>query len=99
MPPLNYNSLPTTRAEAKMLGVGRFFTGKPCRHGHLAPRYVSTTNCSACQVVHARRNGGWNARPEKSAYLEAARVLIASRGGLLISNEYVSAKSKLDVQC
>jgi hypothetical protein len=29
------------RAQAKALGLKRYFTGKPCKHGHVAERFVS----------------------------------------------------------
>ncbi|WP_315767599.1 MULTISPECIES: hypothetical protein [unclassified Bradyrhizobium] len=99
MPSLNYSNLPTTRAEALRLGVDRFFTGKPCRRGHLAPRYVSSPNCATCLVEHARKNGGWNARPEKHAFLNSIRAVVEKRGGALLSKAYVSAKTKLRVRC
>ncbi len=31
-------NLPKTRAEAKATGVKYYFTGEPCKHGHIAPR-------------------------------------------------------------
>ena len=31
-------NLPTTRAEAKATGAKYYFTGEPCKHGHIAPR-------------------------------------------------------------
>lgn len=31
-------NLPTTRAEAKAMGAKYYFTGEPCKHGHIAPR-------------------------------------------------------------
>lgn len=93
------SKLPKTRAEAIRLGVDRFFTGKPCRRGHLAPRYVSSPNCAACLVEHARKNGGWNARPEKSAFLNSMRKIVENRGGTLLSRTYVSAKTKLRIRC
>jgi hypothetical protein len=37
-----------SRAEAAGLGQIQFFTGKPCKHGHVSPRYVSTGNCIQC---------------------------------------------------
>lgn len=37
-----------TRAEAKARGLIRYFTGKPCKHGHVAERYVSTGFCMRC---------------------------------------------------
>ena len=91
--------LPTSREAARELGVDRYFTGVPCKHGHIAARYVSTTNCVSCQLEHARRNGGWQARPSKLAFLERVRDRVAQRGGVLLSSEYISAKTKLRVLC
>jgi 5-methylcytosine-specific restriction endonuclease McrA len=45
-----------TRAEAKALGLTRFFTGKPCLHGHISERTVSSKGCLACQKVIRDRN-------------------------------------------
>jgi hypothetical protein len=39
------------------------------------------------------------ARPSKEEYLEMARQVVEQRGGTLLSQEYVSAKSKLNIQC
>src|SRR5215472_14845089 len=93
------STLSKSRAEALTVGADRFFTGVPCKHGHLADRYVSTTNCVACQTEHARRNGGWNARPSKEEYLEVVRQIVERSCGVLLSTQYVSAKSKLKVRC
>lgn len=43
-----------SRADAKALGLPRFFTGKPCRHGHLAQRFVGGRVCCECQKVNSR---------------------------------------------
>ena len=37
-----------SREEAKRLGLKRYFTGEPCKHGHVAERFVSSTHCSTC---------------------------------------------------
>jgi hypothetical protein len=92
-------TLPTSRKEARARGLDQFFTGIPCKRGHLAPRYVTNTNCVACQRDHARRCGGWQARPSSAAYLEEARKRIKQHGGILLSTVYVSAKTKLRIQC
>ena len=42
-----------SRAEAAQRGLSRFFTGKPCRQGHYAPRYVSNRQCAACNALRA----------------------------------------------
>ncbi len=93
------SALPTSRKDARARGSNRFFTGTPCIQGHIAPRYTSTTNCVECQAAHARKNGGWIARPMKETRLQIVRDLIENRGGGLLSTKYVSAKSKLIVRC
>lgn len=51
----NDNELPRTRAEAKRLGIGRYFTGKPCRHGHIEQRAAHTGRCLECDRERKRR--------------------------------------------
>jgi hypothetical protein len=92
-------TLPRSREEAQARRFDRYYSGAPCKHGHLAARYVSTTNCARCQVEHARKNGGWCARPSKQEYFTQARDLIAMRNGTLLSTKYVSAISRLHVRC
>lgn len=38
-----------SRAEAKRRGLSVYFTGKPCKHGHLSERYLSGA-CRECAV-------------------------------------------------
>ena len=38
----------TSRAEAIVLGDGKYFTGKPCVRGHVAERYVAGWACISC---------------------------------------------------
>lgn len=35
---MDTKNLPKTRAEAKAQGAKYYFTGEPCKHGHIAPR-------------------------------------------------------------
>lgn len=53
-----------TRAEARASGLRRYFTGVPCKHGHVAERAVVSKSCVACLSVadEARRQ-----RPEQKA--------------------------------
>lgn len=37
-----------TREDAHAAGLVRFFTGRPCRRGHVAVRFVSNGACTAC---------------------------------------------------
>ena len=44
-----------TRKEAKAAGLSRYYTGVPCRHGHLAERRTSDALCVECERHKARR--------------------------------------------
>jgi len=37
-----------SRAEARARGLKRYFTGVPCKHGHIAERFVTGSRCIAC---------------------------------------------------
>jgi hypothetical protein len=47
------------RDEARALGLKRFFTGKPCKRGHIAERYIGSGRCVQCDRTltreHARK--------------------------------------------
>ena len=40
-----------TRREAQLAGKTRYFTGKPCPHGHVAQRFVGNKNCVECSYI------------------------------------------------
>ncbi len=44
-----------SRKEAKELGIKTYFTGKPCKHGHVAERHVTSKGCIGC-LNHYREN-------------------------------------------
>ena len=54
-----------TRREAMALGLKRYFTGKPCPHGHIAERFLSSGTCVTC--VRERFDRWCKADPEKAA--------------------------------
>lgn len=37
-----------TRQEAVALKLSRYFTGQPCKHGHISERYTRSLNCIEC---------------------------------------------------
>lgn len=43
-----------SRHDAAALGRKRFYTGKPCKYGHDAQRFVSTGGCVACNAVRSQ---------------------------------------------
>jgi len=61
------DTLPRSVAEARKIGSSRYFTGKPCVHGHVAPRATSSMQCCGCiteryAALYARRKDEQNRR-------------------------------------
>lgn len=48
-----------TRETARKAGEHLYKTGAPCVHGHIAPRYTSTTKCTQCVLG---KGASWYAR-------------------------------------
>ena len=44
---MDTSTMPTTRSEAKAQGAKYYFTGEPCKHGHIAPRKTKGS-CTEC---------------------------------------------------
>lgn len=65
-----------TRQAAALAGQTRFYTGKTCRNGHIAERYVVNGACVECMSLHTaahrRRMGVLIAKGREAA--EAAEV-------------------------
>jgi len=82
-----------TRKEAKERWLPRYFTGKPCPHGHVAERWASTSRCVECdrkydeanrEKIRERKRKYDEANPEKTRerhrkYREANREKIRER--------------------
>ncbi len=43
-----------TRAEALKLGLKNYYTGEPCKHGHISERYTVNTRCLDCINEYAQ---------------------------------------------
>lgn len=43
------NNIPKTKNEALLIGSVKYFTGKPCKNKHVAPRYTNTGICYKCK--------------------------------------------------
>ena len=46
-----------TRKEALELGLSKYYTGKPCKHGHLSERYTKSGACVECQAKITKEYG------------------------------------------
>ncbi len=70
------SGLPTSRQEAKISGSKYYFTGDPCRTGHLSRKYMDG-GCIQCNRDRTRRT----ADKRKAKYREKVnRELIAKSG-------------------
>lgn len=49
-----------SREAAKAQGLKRYFTGEPCRNGHVAERYVCDTRCVECEREQKRKRRAAN---------------------------------------
>ena len=56
-----------TRQQAKEQGLARYFTGKPCKHGHIAERRISS-GCVECRKIIEERynNNNYDKRLKSS---------------------------------
>lgn len=74
----------TTRAEARERGEKEYFTGEPCKHGHVAPRRTDSGACKAC------------AAPMKTAQPDAARPpppMLMEVGLWVMERDYVNLRT------
>ena len=58
----------SSRKQAALEGKTRYFTGKPCNHGHVVERYTSIGTCVECTRLHAKK--------QRNFYKEARAKLI-----------------------
>src|SRR5215472_876784 len=65
-----------SRAEAKARGLKRYFTGRPCKHGHIAERSFPKSTCLACKAIGSL--AAYHADPKKPEKL-AARAAYKKR--------------------
>lgn len=65
-----------TREQAIEAGDPIYYTGKPCKHGHLSERYTINSTCAECQR-HKSRVNQQRARASIRARQEAARTTSA----------------------
>lgn len=51
---------PITRKNAQFAGLPRYFTGKPCKNGHIAERYTGNKTCCECANATANQSKSKN---------------------------------------
>ena len=62
-----------TRAQARALGRSHYYTGKPCKYGHVSVRHVPTGTCLECGKMKSR---AWRlTNPDKQSEQNRSRYL------------------------
>lgn len=108
---MDMSNLPTSRAAAKAAGAAFYFTGEPCKHGHIAPRKVKGS-CTEClreawareAVTRAeyfqRYNRSAAGHAAKARYYEANREVVIAKAKATpneIKNQYRQAWAERNV--
>lgn len=62
-----------SRKQAKAAGLVRYFTGVPCKHGHIAERYTGDGVCSECAIVKLRTRYAEDPNKARARVAEWAR--------------------------
>ena len=71
------SSLPKRRKEAKIKGISHYFTGKPCRQGHVDKRFTSTGQCFRCVYLSTAKQA--EGRREKRQQEVLAMEIVCSQ--------------------
>lgn len=69
-----------TRKQAEAVGANRYYTGKSCKRGHLAQRYVKTGICVGCQKERDDLKCRVKAAEHQKDYYRRNREAVLQRG-------------------
>ena len=98
-------NLPKTRAEAKATGAKYYFTGDPCKHGHIAPRKTKGS-CVECLKIewaqaletradyYAEYNKSEAGQKAKKGYYERNKDAVIARAFARPLEEKTAAKKR-----
>ena len=50
------NYIPKSRSEAKKFGYKKYYTGAPCKNGHIDYRYSKNARCASCEKEWRAKN-------------------------------------------
>ena len=87
-----------TRQEAKEKGLSRYFTGKPCKRGHIDERQIRDGYCVSCANQVARES--WRKNDKRKKYLQEwkrknkDKILAYSKKHREVNAEKIKSSSK-----
>jgi 5-methylcytosine-specific restriction endonuclease McrA len=80
-----------SRSEALAQGATRYFTGKPCKFGHVSERQVTNLNCCDCSRL---RRGKWRIENEENEIIHRTRYYNRHKQDISVSREAYYARNK-----
>lgn len=66
--------LPSRRGVARAAGIKSYFTGVPCKYGHVAHRYAATGTCAECAKLSVADRLQRNGPPQVDAVKRSANL-------------------------
>ena len=91
--PERWKLLPKTKAEAMAAGIKHFYTGKPCKNGHIAPRHAQRT-IQACLTCVNERNRLLRKKKLKATddLMKAAPQIVRNRNERTVTDRAEAAR-------
>jgi DNA-binding XRE family transcriptional regulator len=88
-----------TRDEAIAAGLKRYETGKPCKHGHIAPRFVCTRSCVECvRLFDVKRRPHRYAESKPKMQETFGKRLAKLRKRLKLSQEELAQQARVSAR-
>jgi len=83
-----------SRSAAKVLGLTRYFTSKPCHKGHIAERQTSNGNCRECERARGQVYDAAN-RDKRLTYFRAHYAANADKRRAYARAYYAANREKI----
>lgn len=83
-----------SRSDAKVLGLTRYFTSKPCHKGHIAERQTSNGNCRECERARGHVYDAAN-RNKRLTYFRAHYAANAEKRRAYARAYYAANREKI----
>ena len=73
--PLSYGPF-ISRQDSLRRGIKRYYTGKPCKHGHIDSRFTADRKCCTCTRIRLEKH---LASPQRQEYLQSYYLDLAHK--------------------
>ena len=85
--------MPTSYEEARSLGLAMYFTGKPCKYGHLTSRYASSKECFFCRK-EKNQSSELKAKQKQASLNNKEKINARARERYQINKEFEKIRSQ-----